>query len=140
MALRELEYQARVLARFDEYLTELAAQKAKADKIAAANAGETDPDLIRDVPNFAAKTWRALNGQGLPGQCASADPPRRGHGRGPERRLGTGLQDPVRLQPLLWSPTSCRTPGLPATFDGTEVVCDLVHLTEWKTRLPELIA
>ena len=33
MSLRDLDYQARVLTRFDEYLTELAAQKAKADKI-----------------------------------------------------------------------------------------------------------
>jgi type III restriction enzyme len=49
--LRDLDYQARVLAGLDDYLTELSAQKAKADKIAAANARETDPDLIRDVPN-----------------------------------------------------------------------------------------
>jgi type III restriction enzyme len=60
MPLRDLEYHARVLTRFDEYLTELAAQKAKADKIAAANEGESDPDLIRPVPNFPATTWRAL--------------------------------------------------------------------------------
>ncbi|MBP8289028.1 MAG: DEAD/DEAH box helicase family protein, partial [Chromatiaceae bacterium] len=64
MPLRDLEYQARVLTRFDEYLTELAAQKAKADKIAAANEGESDPDLIREVPNFPAKTWRALKEAG----------------------------------------------------------------------------
>jgi len=64
MPLRDLDYQARVLARFDEYLTELAAQKAKADKIAAANVGESDPDLIREVPNFPAKTWRALKEAG----------------------------------------------------------------------------
>ena len=55
MALRELDYQGRVLSRLDDYLTELAAQKAKADKIAAANAGETDPDLIRPVPDFPLK-------------------------------------------------------------------------------------
>ncbi|HYN79002.1 MAG TPA: hypothetical protein VES73_14570 [Lamprocystis sp. (in: g-proteobacteria)] len=47
MSLRDLYYQARVLTRFDEYLTELAAQKAKADTIAAANRMESDPDLIR---------------------------------------------------------------------------------------------
>ena len=64
MPLRDLEYQARVLTRFDEYLTELAAQKAKADKIIAANARQTDPDLIMDVPNFPAKTWRALKESG----------------------------------------------------------------------------
>jgi type III restriction enzyme len=60
MALRELEYQGRVLARLDDYLTELAGWKTKADKIEAANAGETDPDLIRPVPDFALKTWEAL--------------------------------------------------------------------------------
>ena len=64
MSLRDLDYQARVLTRFDEYLTELAAQKAKADKIAAANEGESDPDLIRPVPNFPATTWRALKEAG----------------------------------------------------------------------------
>jgi hypothetical protein len=52
MALRELVYQNRVLTRLDDYLTELAAQKKKADKIAAANVGETDPDLVSPVPNF----------------------------------------------------------------------------------------
>jgi len=64
MPLRDLEYQARVLTRFDEYLTELATQKAKADKIAAANTRETDPDLLHDVPNFPAKTWRTLKEAG----------------------------------------------------------------------------
>ncbi len=64
MPLRDLDYQARVLAQFDEYLTELAAQKAKADKIIAANAGEEDPDLVREVPDFPAKTWRALREAG----------------------------------------------------------------------------
>jgi type III restriction enzyme len=64
MALRDLEYQARVLTRFDDYLTELSAQKAKADKIVAANAQETDPDLVREVPQFPAKTWRSLKEAG----------------------------------------------------------------------------
>jgi type III restriction enzyme len=62
--LRDLDYQARVLVGLDDYLTELSAQKAKADKIAAANARETDPDLIRDVPNFPAKAWRTLRETG----------------------------------------------------------------------------
>lgn len=31
MPLRDLEYQARVLARLDDYLAELSAQKAKVD-------------------------------------------------------------------------------------------------------------
>lgn len=60
MALRDLDYQGHVLARLDDYLAELAEQKKKADKIAAANAGETDPDLIRPVPDFPLKTWEVL--------------------------------------------------------------------------------
>jgi type III restriction enzyme len=64
MSLRDLDYQARVLAAFDEYLTELAGRKAKADKIAAANEKETDPDLIRPVPDFPAGTWETLRAAG----------------------------------------------------------------------------
>jgi type III restriction enzyme len=64
MPLRDLEYQARVLTRLDDYVTELSAQKLKADKIIAANAEETDPDLIRDVPSFPTKTWRVLREAG----------------------------------------------------------------------------
>lgn len=72
MSLRDLDYQVRVLTRFDDYLTELATQKAKADKIAAANEGESDPDLIRPVPNFPATTWRALKEAGkLPSSRAT---------------------------------------------------------------------
>ncbi len=40
MPLRDLDYQARVLTRLDDYLTELAAQKAKADKTAVAVGGQ----------------------------------------------------------------------------------------------------
>ena len=50
--------------RLDDYLTELSTQKAKADKIIAANATETDPDLIRPVPDFPAKTWQILRTAG----------------------------------------------------------------------------
>jgi type III restriction enzyme len=64
MALRDLDYQARVLAAFDDYLTELSGRKAKADKIAAANEGETDPDLLRPVPDFPAVTWETLRTAG----------------------------------------------------------------------------
>ncbi|MBH2018028.1 MAG: DEAD/DEAH box helicase family protein [Burkholderiales bacterium] len=64
MALRELVYQNRVLTRLDDYLNELAIQKKRADKIAAANVGETDPDLIRPVPNFALQTWEAMRAAG----------------------------------------------------------------------------
>lgn len=64
MALRDLDYQTRVLQRLDDYLTELAANKAKADKIEDANAKETDPDLIRPIPDFPLKTWEALRLEG----------------------------------------------------------------------------
>jgi type III restriction enzyme len=64
MPLRDLEYQARVLARLDDYFTELSAQKTKADKIITANTTETDPDLIRPVPDFPAKTWQLLRTAG----------------------------------------------------------------------------
>ncbi|MCF7979892.1 MAG: DEAD/DEAH box helicase family protein [Chromatiaceae bacterium] len=64
MPLRDLGYQARVLARLDDYFTELSAQKAKADKIITANTTETDPDLIRPVPDFPAKTWQLLRTAG----------------------------------------------------------------------------
>lgn len=64
MALRDLDYQIKVLSRFDDYLAELVAQKRKADKIIKANAGETDPDLIREVPDFPAKTWEAMKESG----------------------------------------------------------------------------
>ncbi|MDD2741188.1 MAG: DEAD/DEAH box helicase family protein [Rhodocyclaceae bacterium] len=62
--LRDLDYQSRVLTRLDDYLAELSAQKRKADKIWAANAEETDPDLIRPVPDFPLKTWDALKSAG----------------------------------------------------------------------------
>ena len=60
MSLRELDYQRRVMTKLDEYLTELASQKQRADKIIAANAVETDPDLIRPVPDFPMKAWEAM--------------------------------------------------------------------------------
>ena len=65
MALRDLDYQDRVLARLDAYLSELAAYKQKADKVIAANALETDPDLMREVPDFPLKAWDALKAKGL---------------------------------------------------------------------------
>lgn len=62
--LRDLNYQGRVLARLGDYLTELSGQKLKADKIITANAGETDPDLIRPEPDFPLKTWETLRASG----------------------------------------------------------------------------
>ncbi len=60
MEIRELDYQSRVLALFDDYLSELVKQKAKADKIEAANRFETDLDLIRKVPDFPSEAWKEL--------------------------------------------------------------------------------
>jgi hypothetical protein len=54
MPLRDLDYQARALARFDAYLTELAAQKARAeetDKLACQN-----PSLHLPRLDFPAET------------------------------------------------------------------------------------
>ncbi|MBK1717913.1 DEAD/DEAH box helicase family protein [Thiocystis violacea] len=67
-----------MLTTFDAYLTELSAQKAKADKISAANVGETDPDLLREVPDFPVKTWQALKtvGQLPPSRVAIPYSPR----------------------------------------------------------------
>ena len=60
MALRELDYQGRVLLALDAYLAALSAQKKRADKIAAANEGEDDADLIRPVPDFPKEAWAAM--------------------------------------------------------------------------------
>lgn len=65
MALRDLDYQGRVLTRLDAYLSELAAHKQKADKVIAANTRETDPDLLREVPDFPLKAWEALKAKGM---------------------------------------------------------------------------
>lgn len=72
MLMRELDYQERVLRTFDAYLTDLSKHKQKADKIAAANEGETDPDLIRPVPDFTAGAWVAMQTAGhLPSSRAA---------------------------------------------------------------------
>lgn len=62
MALRDLDYQGRVLSRLDDYLTELTAQKKKADGIAKLAAEQ--PDLGLEVPDFAMKTWEAIRAAG----------------------------------------------------------------------------
>lgn len=70
MPLRDLDYQSRTLARLDDYLTELAQQKHKADQITKLAAEQ--PDLGLEVPDFAAKTWEALRAAGkLPASRAS---------------------------------------------------------------------
>lgn len=63
------EYQRRVLSVFDAYLDELTLWRAKARKIVQANTGETDPDLIREVPDFPAKAWDALRAKNLLPAC-----------------------------------------------------------------------
>ena len=64
MSLRALEYQDKVLKQLDAYLVALTAQKVKADKIAAANLTESDPDLMRPVPDFPLKAWQAMRDAG----------------------------------------------------------------------------
>ncbi|MBM3496906.1 MAG: type III restriction endonuclease subunit R, partial [Armatimonadetes bacterium] len=65
------DYQQRVLDVLDSYVDELNAQRERMRKLLAANAGETDPDLRRDVPEFPRKAWEALNARG------ALPPPRR---------------------------------------------------------------
>lgn len=62
MALRDLDYQGRVLSRLDDYLTKLTAQKKKADGIA--KLAEEQPDLGLEVPDFPLKTWEAMHEAG----------------------------------------------------------------------------
>jgi type III restriction enzyme len=57
------EYQQTVLDTLDSYLDELLTQQAKAEKIRQANKVETDPDLIRQVPDFPARAWERLKEQ-----------------------------------------------------------------------------
>lgn len=65
MPLRDLEYQDRVLACLDVYLSELAGQKARADRLAELS--RSDPDLGIEASDFAARTWEALRtSRGLP--------------------------------------------------------------------------
>jgi len=58
MAMRDLEYQARALARFDDYLTELSARKRNADEVAALT--RERPDLRIPIPDFPKETWEAM--------------------------------------------------------------------------------
>jgi type III restriction enzyme len=87
MALRELEYQGRVLGALDAYLAALSAQKKRADKIAAANEGEDDPDLIRPVPDFPQQAWATM-------AAANRLPPSRQAIPFSERRDGAGRPVP----------------------------------------------
>ena len=62
MGLRDLDYQGQVLARLDDYLQELTAQKAKADRIAVLS--KEQPELGLEVPDFPLKAWDALRATG----------------------------------------------------------------------------
>ena len=62
MALRELDYQGRVLARLDDYLTELAAEKKRSDEIARVAAEHQGLGLT--APDFTVETWEALRNAG----------------------------------------------------------------------------
>lgn len=68
------EYQRRVLTVFDAYLDEFTAWRARAQKIIQANKDETDPDLIREVPDFPAKAWEAIRSRGLLPACRADVP------------------------------------------------------------------
>lgn len=56
--LRDLDYQARVLKTFDEYLSVLSTHKQKADQIAALALQQ--PELGLEIPDFPSKTWDAM--------------------------------------------------------------------------------
>ena len=60
--MRELDYQARVLATFDNYLIELLTAKKKADAIEKLK--RSQPDLDLEVPDFAQRAWEAMRSSG----------------------------------------------------------------------------
>lgn len=60
--LRNLDYQARVLSIFDDYLTELSVHKQRTDHIA--ELALQNPELGLEVPDFTAKTWEAMRAAG----------------------------------------------------------------------------
>ncbi len=62
MVMRELDYQGRVLARLDDYLTELSGQKKRADGIA--RLASEQPDLGLEIPDFSLKSWDAMRALG----------------------------------------------------------------------------
>jgi type III restriction enzyme len=58
-------YQQESLDKFDLYLEELVKFQVTAQKIAEANTRETDPDLIRPLPDFPKKAWDAMRNRGV---------------------------------------------------------------------------
>lgn len=80
--LRDLDYQARVLNAFDDYLNHLIEEKKKADQIQ--EIVSQNPDLGLEAPDHAAKAWAAMKEKGLLPASRSSIPysPRRdGAGR-----------------------------------------------------------
>ncbi|MGZ8216896.1 DEAD/DEAH box helicase [Methylomagnum sp.] len=77
MPLRDLDYQARVLAAFDGYLAELSEQKKRADGIAELS--RQNPGLKLEAPDFPAETWEALRASGKlpPSRANTPHSPRR---------------------------------------------------------------
>lgn len=78
MALRELDYQQKVLKRLDEYLQVLAHQKASTEAVVAAlqlAARQThNPALLQHAPDFASLTWNELRAAGkLPASRMQVD-------------------------------------------------------------------
>ena len=61
-------FQQSVLDTLDAYLDELRMQEGKADKIRNANESETDPELVRPIPDSSRLAWERMKEQGrLPG-------------------------------------------------------------------------
>jgi type III restriction enzyme len=59
------DYQQRVLDLLDVYLDTLFKHKTKAEKLAARNLLETDPDLISPIPDWPVVTWTEMQSKGL---------------------------------------------------------------------------
>ena len=85
MSLRQLDYQQRVLTAFEHYLTELSAQKQRADAIA--ELARQQPNLGLEIPDFPARTWEIL------GKAGQLPPSRSGIPHSP-RRDGIGRPVP----------------------------------------------
>lgn len=60
------EFQQNLLdGPLDAYLDELVLSRARVDKIVKANEEESDPDLIREVPDFCKDAWKKVKARGL---------------------------------------------------------------------------
>lgn len=95
MALRDLEYQERVLHTFDEYLSALVEQKTQADAVAAL--AQQHPGVKLEVPDFPANAWEAMGEAGKlpPSRAKIPYSPRRQVLRGADKPGGPLLGVPV---------------------------------------------